>query len=68
MQEQTSNALSNVSATNLLFSFSLMHLQCLEEMAKQLEAIGDHQYTNLLDSMKTTIEQQVTLHISYVCS
>ncbi|KAF7794198.1 hypothetical protein EIP86_005330 [Pleurotus ostreatoroseus] len=49
VQEQTSNALSN----------------CLEEMARQLEAIGDHQYTNLLDSMKTTIEQQVTLHISY---
>lgn len=37
-------------------------------MNKQLEIIGEKQYINLLDSMRNTVQEQITLHISYVRS
>ena len=35
-------------------------------MARLLDAIGDKQQTELVNSLRTTVQDQITLHISYV--
>ena len=70
VHEQTSSSMGAVSDLlhYLCKANCFGHNQCLEEMAKLLDAIGDKQQTELVNSLRSTVQDQITLHISYVSS